>query len=109
VAQAANKTPAQVNLCPAVGMCPAYQALKRQHNFLSSKSVIHVLLAMQVLIQWSLQSRCIVIPKSTNPKHIEEWGVGDDPFELDESAMQALEEVGRTERHRYLWDPTDVA
>lgn len=59
----------------------------------------------QVLLRWSLQKGFVVTPKSASPARIaENWAAFS--FELDASAMQALDALD-SER-RTAWDPSQV-
>ncbi|MDP2932931.1 MAG: aldo/keto reductase [bacterium] len=57
----------------------------------------------QVLIRWSLQRGCVVLPKSTHQDRIEE-NVDVFDFELSAEDMNALD--GLNENLRTCWDPT---
>lgn len=58
----------------------------------------------QVLIRWSLQHGCIVIPKSVHKERIEE-NIDVFDFELKDADMRALDALNAD--HRVSWDPTD--
>jgi hypothetical protein len=38
---------------------------------------------------------------------MQEWGIGQEEWQLDDASMSALDSMN--DGHRYLWDPTDVA
>jgi diketogulonate reductase-like aldo/keto reductase len=62
--------------------------------------------AAQVLLRWALQHRVVAIPKSAQPKRIDENAALFD-FALDERAMSALDALHAG--FRTCWDPTRVA
>lgn len=59
----------------------------------------------QVLIRWVLQHDIVVIPKSANPKRIEENSNVFD-FELDDGDMEKLDSLN--EDLRVSWDPSGI-
>jgi len=59
----------------------------------------------QILIRWALQHDVIVIPKSSNPKHILENSQVYD-FEISLSDMKALDDLN--ENYHSTWDPADI-
>lgn len=59
----------------------------------------------QVLIRWVLQHDIVVIPKSANPKRIEENSNVFD-FELDDGDMEKLDSLN--EDFRVSWDPSGI-
>lgn len=59
----------------------------------------------QVLIRWSLQHGCVVIPKSVHKERIEE-NIQVFDFELSDSDMKALDALN--EDLHLCWDPTTI-
>jgi len=60
----------------------------------------------QVLLRWGVQQGYTVLPKSTNPEHIESNFNLD--FRLSECDMKMLNELHRTESKKYAWNPEGV-
>jgi len=60
----------------------------------------------QILVRWGLQHNCVMIPKATVKKRMEEnAGVFD--FEISQSDMEKLD--GMNKNYHCTWDPTKVA
>ena len=60
----------------------------------------------QVLLRWAVQQGVPVIPKSSHPARVQENMELFD-FSLDAAAMQQL--TALDDRHKYCWDPSEVA
>lgn len=60
----------------------------------------------QVLLCWGLQRGYTVLPKSTNPEHIQENFKID--FTLSENDMTILNTLHTSETNKYAWDPANV-
>lgn len=58
----------------------------------------HGVSAAQVILRWDLQRGIVVVPGSSNPRHIKEnldlFG-----FALTEAEMQSIRELDRNEKH----------
>ncbi len=61
--------------------------------------------AAQILIRWALQQGVVVLPKSADPKRIEENAAVFD-FEISNDDMEKLNHLN--ENWHCTWDPTDV-
>jgi diketogulonate reductase-like aldo/keto reductase len=59
----------------------------------------------QILIRWVLQHDIVVIPKSANPKRIEENADVFD-FEIEQKEMEKLDSLN--EDFRVSWDPSGI-
>jgi diketogulonate reductase-like aldo/keto reductase len=88
----------------------AYSPLTHGHN-LSDKVITEIgkkynKSVAQVMIRWCFQMDFVVLPKSSNPKHIKEnLDVFD--FKLDQKELKRIQKLDRN--FRTCWDPTHVA
>ncbi|KAI9252746.1 NADP-dependent oxidoreductase domain-containing protein [Helicostylum pulchrum] len=60
-----------------------------------------------VLLRWAVQHGWIIIPKSKTTARIKQ-NAGVFSFELSKEDMDALDDIHKTEPHRFCWDPTDI-
>ncbi|KAI8339199.1 NADP-dependent oxidoreductase domain-containing protein [Chlamydoabsidia padenii] len=60
-----------------------------------------------VLLRWALQHHWAIIPKSTSPHRVQEnadvWNI-----ELSPEDMTHLDNIHKTQSHRFCWDSTDI-
>lgn len=102
--------PGLVAACHKLGIAvEAYSPLAKgrrlDHPVLAEVGRAHGKSVAQVMIRWSLQKGFISIPKSANPKRIQENAAVFD-FALSEAEMRTLD--GLDEGLRTAWDPTGV-
>lgn len=102
--------PALVAACHKLGIAvEAYSPLAKgrrlDHPVLTEVGAAHGKSVAQVMIRWSLQKGFISIPKSANPKRIQENAAVFD-FALSEAEMRTLDALD--EGLRTAWDPTGV-
>ncbi|KAI8986999.1 NADP-dependent oxidoreductase domain-containing protein [Pilobolus umbonatus] len=61
-----------------------------------------------ILLRWAIQHEWIIIPKSKNPERVKEnaevWSI-----KLSDEDMKALDDVHKSQPHRFCWDPFTVA
>ena len=63
--------------------------------------------AAQILLRYGIQHNCIVLPKSTNLKHIEEnLNVFD--FEIEQNDMNMIDNIANKEQQKFAWDPSKI-
>ncbi|KAI8064470.1 NADP-dependent oxidoreductase domain-containing protein [Gongronella butleri] len=62
----------------------------------------------RVLLRWALQHHWAIIPKSKTPARVKENGDVWDIALTDED-MELLDKAQETQRHRFCWDPTEIA
>lgn len=82
---------------------PLMHGKRMDHETISSAARAHGKTNAQILIRWSLQHDCIVLPKSIHRERIEENARVFD-FELTPAEISALDALN--ENFRTCWDPT---
>ena len=68
---------------------------------------VPVLLLVQVLLRWGIQSGCAVIPKSVHPGYIQQYAPDELlTWQLSAAHMVALDAL--EDGHKYCWDASGV-
>lgn len=95
----------RANNVAVVGYSPLAKSQKLDDPVVNDIASKHKKTAAQVLIRWSLEKGYVTIPKSNKPERIiENANVFD--FELDETDMRRLDELGKGVKEVTGWDPT---
>jgi methylglyoxal/glyoxal reductase len=88
-----------------VGYSPLSKGGKINHPFAVQLAKKYNKTPAQILIRWSLQKGFVTIPKSSDPRRIEENANVFD-FCFTDEEMASFDDIGRNFKENCTWDPT---
>ena len=88
-----------------VGYSPLSKGGKLSHPFPAELGKKYNKSPAQILLRWSLQKGFVTIPKSSDPRRIEENAKVFD-FSLTNEEMEKFDDMGKKHKDNCTWDPT---